>query len=212
MGLKERREREIEERRRQILDAARTVLFESGMQGASINRIAKMAELGVGTIYSYFKSKEDIFIDLQEEGLSLLADAVQEAAASAERPADKIRKIVRAYLDFSTQHKNYFAIINYFLSSPDIMFTADLKRQVHEHGSRILSHVVAAVQTGVQQGVFKPVDADRYAVMLWANMNGLIQFKKLENTILIGNHYDDLCEYAIERLIDILLLETRETR
>ena len=212
MGLKERREREIEERRRQILDAARAVLFESGMQGASINRIAKMAELGVGTIYSYFKSKEDIFIDLQEEGLSLLGDVIQEAAARSENPAEKIRYIVRAYLDFSIEHKNYFDIINYFLSSPDIMFTANLKRQVHEHGSRILSHVVDAVQSGVQQGVFKGVDANRYAVMLWANMNGLIQFKKLENTILIGDNYDDLCEYAIERLIDLLLLETRERR
>ena len=205
MGLKERREREIEERRRQILDAARTVLFESGMEGASISRIAKMAELGVGTIYSYFKSKEDIFIDLQEEGLSLLADAIQEAATGSENPTDKIRNIVHAYLDFSMEHKNYYSIINYFLSSPDILFTADLKRQVHEHGSRILSHVVAAVQSGVQQGIFKPVDADRYAVMLWANMNGLIQFRKLENTILIGNNYDDLCEYAIERLIDMLV-------
>ena len=204
MGLKERREREIEERRRQILDAARTVLFESGMQGASINRIAKMAELGVGTIYFYFKSKEDIFIDLQEEGLSLLADVIQEAAARAENPADKIRNIARAYLDFATEHKNYFDIINYFLSSPDIMFTASLKRQIHEHGSRILSHVVDAVISGVQQGIFKAIDANRYAVMLWANMNGLIQFKKLENTVLIGDNYEDLCEYAIESLIHLL--------
>jgi AcrR family transcriptional regulator len=204
MGLKERREREIEERRRQILDAARAVLFECGMQGASINRIARTAELGVGTIYSYYKSKEDIFIALQEEGLSLLADVIQQATKRSLKPADKIRCIAQAYLAFSTQHKNYFDIINYFLSSPDVLFTASLKRQVHEHGSRILTHLVDAVQAGVRQGIFKTVDADRYAVMLWANLNGLIQFKKLENTVLIGYDYNDLCEYTVERLIDLL--------
>lgn len=204
MGLKQRREREIEERRRQILDAARTVLFESGMQGASINRIAKTAELGVGTIYFYFKSKEDIFVALQEEGLSLLADLIQQAAAQSQNPSTKIRHIAQAYLEFSTKNKNYFDIINYFLSSPDVLFTANLKRQVHEHGNKILSHVVAAVKLGVQQGDFKAVDADRFAVILWANLNGLIQFKKLENTILIGDSYSDLLDYAVEQWIDLL--------
>jgi hypothetical protein len=86
------------------------------------------------------------------------------------------------------------------------MFTANLKRQVHEHGSRILNHVVAAVRAGERQGVFKTVDAYRYAVMLWANMNGLIQFRKLEHTVLIGDNYDDLCEYAVERFIDMLAM------
>jgi len=204
LGLKQRREREIEERRRQILDAARTVLFESGMQGASINRIAKTAELGVGTIYFYFKSKEDIFVALQEEGLSLLADLIQQAAAQSQNPSTKIRHIAQAYLEFSTKNKNYFDIINYFLSSPDVLFTANLKRQVHEHGNKILSHVVAAVKLGVQQGDFKAVDADRFAVILWANLNGLIQFKKLENTILIGDSYSDLLDYAVEQWIDLL--------
>ena len=77
MGLKERRKRERQERHTQIMDAARTVLFEHGMPMASIKRIAQAAELGVGTLYSYFASKEDIFIALQEEGLEILSRKIQ---------------------------------------------------------------------------------------------------------------------------------------
>jgi AcrR family transcriptional regulator len=72
MGLKERREREKEARKQQILDAARQLLFKKGIQSTSINQIARTAELGVGTIYFYFQSKEEIFYSLQEEGLDLL--------------------------------------------------------------------------------------------------------------------------------------------
>ena len=71
MGLKERRRREKEERRMQILDAARKLLFTKGINATSINQIAKLAELGVGTIYFYYRNKEELFAALQEEGLEI---------------------------------------------------------------------------------------------------------------------------------------------
>ncbi len=85
MGLKERREREREERKRQILNAARSLLFEEGLQGTSINKIAKSAELGVGTIYSYFASKEEIFAVLQEEGIELLHNKIKKRLERVKR-------------------------------------------------------------------------------------------------------------------------------
>ena len=69
MGIKQRRKREKEQRRRQILDASRTLLFKKGLNAISVNQIARQAELAVGTIYFYFRSKEEIFAALQEEGL-----------------------------------------------------------------------------------------------------------------------------------------------
>lgn len=61
MGRKERREREKEARKRQILAADRKLLFKKGIQAIRINQIARTAELGVGTIYFYYQSKEEIF-------------------------------------------------------------------------------------------------------------------------------------------------------
>ena len=54
MGAKERREREKEQRKSHILDAARELLLGKGMNATSINQIAKRAELSVGAIYFYF--------------------------------------------------------------------------------------------------------------------------------------------------------------
>ena len=101
MGLKERRDREKEERKRQILDAARDLLFAEGLQATSVNKIAKNAELGVGTIYSYFKSKEEIFAALQQEGIELLHEKARKALSREKGGPDRLRAIAGSYLDFS---------------------------------------------------------------------------------------------------------------
>ena len=72
MGVKERKALERKMRRNQILDAARALLLSVGINNISISKISKRAELGVGTIYFYYKNKEEIFAALQEEGLAML--------------------------------------------------------------------------------------------------------------------------------------------
>ena len=72
MGIKERREREKEERRRSILDCARSLFFEHGYENVTISQIATAAELGKGTVYSYFDSKESIYIAILREGIGIL--------------------------------------------------------------------------------------------------------------------------------------------
>ena len=57
MGAKERREREKEQRRRQIQEAAKYLFIKKGFTSSTIEDIANRAELSPGAIYSYFKSK-----------------------------------------------------------------------------------------------------------------------------------------------------------
>lgn len=60
MGTHERKEREREHRREDILDAAQHVFFEKGLPTATMDEIAEIAELSKGTLYLYYKSKEDL--------------------------------------------------------------------------------------------------------------------------------------------------------
>ncbi|WP_054033605.1 TetR/AcrR family transcriptional regulator [Desulfatitalea tepidiphila] len=64
MGIQDRREREKEQRRNQIIVAARRVFHEKGFTNATIKNIANEAELGFGTLYLYFKNKEELFVAL----------------------------------------------------------------------------------------------------------------------------------------------------
>jgi len=204
MGLKERRARERQERKRQILDAARTLLFSEGLQGTSINKIAEKAELAIGTIYFYFRNKEDIFAALQQEGISILHSRIQEAVKQDENPETKLRATARVYLDFSRENKDYFDIINYFLSSPKLLFSPSVKEQIDENGNRVIQALVETIEQGISSGIFRKVDAWRFAMLFWAALHGLIQFRKLRSTMLKTKDYQGLIDYSVDYLIHSL--------
>ncbi|MCD6280355.1 MAG: helix-turn-helix transcriptional regulator, partial [Deltaproteobacteria bacterium] len=73
-------------RKNQILGAARELLADNGIAGTSMNQIAERAELSVGTVYIYFKNKEDLYASLQEEGLDLLYDSITKAVEKGGTP------------------------------------------------------------------------------------------------------------------------------
>jgi TetR/AcrR family transcriptional regulator len=212
MGLKERRKREIRERHAQIMDAARMVLFKHGMPMASIKRIAQAAELGVGTLYSYFGSKEDIFIALQEEGLEMLAQEIRKTARDTEDPLTRLRKIARAYLTFSEAGKDYFDILNFFLSSPGTVFEPGLKQKIDEHAGQVLNILVAAIDSGRQQGVFHTTHPRRHAVILWATLHGLIQLRKMEAALLPGEDFYRLYNQAVDNFIRNLATKSKSNK
>ncbi len=202
MGLKERKEREKQARRRQIIDAARSLLFEKGLQATSINQIAKRAELAVGTIYFYYSSKEELFAELQEEGLKLLMETIQQASTTTTDPRKRLRSMAMAYYDFSNAHKDYFDIINYFLSSPSILLSSDFKQRVDQQAQKILALIDTTLAQGVEEGVFKEHARESSSVLLLAAFHGLMQFRKFETTVFKGVSHRILYSKAVEQLLD----------
>lgn len=204
MGAKERREREKEQRKEHILDTARKLLLEKGLAATSINQIAKHSELSVGAIYFYFKDKEELFAALQLEGLDLLRQSISASIRPECSPDEKIRSIAGAYLRFSEEHKNYYDIINYFLTSPGTVFSPDLKLKIDEQGNASIYTLASAIREGIDAGIFKPLDPRRQAIILWSAFNGIIHLKKLEKTILVKDEYKSLYLEAVERFFDSL--------
>jgi AcrR family transcriptional regulator len=202
MGAKERREKEKEQRKKQILDTAKTLLLEKGLNATSINQIAKLSELSVGAIYFYFKDKEDLYAALQVEGLDLLSEAISRAVDGPWTPEDKIRNIALAYLRFSEEYKSYFDIINYFLILPKTIFSLDLKSQIDERGNDSISILTEAFREGIETGLFKKVAPRRQAIILWSALHGMIQLKKLEITILAKDNHQSLYMELVERFLD----------
>lgn len=201
MGIKERRAAEIQFRLDQILDAARDLLLSDGIENISISKIAHKAELGVGTIYFYFKNKEEIFISLQEEGLALFYSMIQKIDAKKIKSDEKLELIAKAFYRFSQEHKDYYDIINYFLSSSREFFETELKNKIDMAGYKIFYLIESVIAEGMADKTFKKADAKKNSILFFGALHGLIQLKKLERTTLSGQDHADIYEYSIKTLI-----------
>lgn len=121
MGVKERHEREREAIARAILDAARELFVAEGYQNVSIRKIADKIEYSPAAIYSYFPSKDDIFLALAEEGFRLLSRSAEECLPGpSPSPVDRVRAAFFNIYNFSKTHPEYHWLMFLDRSVPKI--------------------------------------------------------------------------------------------
>jgi TetR/AcrR family transcriptional regulator, fatty acid metabolism regulator protein len=87
----------------QIIDAAVNVIAENGYHQAQVSKIAKEAGVADGTIYLYFKNKEDILISLFREKMGNFVDQIEENIAGKETAAEKLLMMIQAHFYILSQ-------------------------------------------------------------------------------------------------------------
>lgn len=205
MTTRARREREKQERRHSILQAARGAFFENGFHGATVDNVAKRAEVSKGTVYLYFESKEEILAHLLLEGLDELVTELDRAyrAAASLPPDDQLRHLAQAYLGFFREEPQYFP----FLMAMDRgrfqdAIPAETYEEILEASLKGLNLAVRAVEQGVQEGLFGCCDARKAACIFWATMNGVLQL--MEHPLrreMVGMDPETLHREALETVI-----------
>src|SRR6056297_3785338 len=102
MGTEERKAREKERRRNNIVDAAEKVIFAKGLDQATMEEIAEEAELSKGTLYLYFKNKNELYMAITQRGSDMLNNRFSKvfAAAHDHTGIELIRLIGETYLNF----------------------------------------------------------------------------------------------------------------
>jgi AcrR family transcriptional regulator len=96
MGITERREREKERRRNEILDAAEKVFFSKGITFATMDDIAAAAELSKGTLYLYFNRKQAVYLSITERAIQKLQSMFEQAIMGIPNGINKVKAIGEA--------------------------------------------------------------------------------------------------------------------
>ena len=110
MGTTERKEREKERRRSEILNAAEGIFSTKNLTLTTMDEIAEKAELGKSTIYLYYKSKEDVYLGVLCRAHDILS-ALFEKAVSTDKPSLKLfQNLIDACCQYSRQYSMYFQI------------------------------------------------------------------------------------------------------
>ncbi len=87
-------------RREAILEAASRLFAEHGFEGLDTQRLADDLEVGKGTLYRHFKSKQDLFLATVDRAMRQLRDRVDASSEGVTDPFDRISKAIQAYLQY----------------------------------------------------------------------------------------------------------------
>jgi AcrR family transcriptional regulator len=120
-------DRRREKTRLDLLEAAERVISRKGYHATRIADIAEEADVGLGTFYLHFKTKNEIFIELIADGAQVLREQLTAAKAGIAKPEEKLRITIVTVLDAAAQAPEMFRIV--FGHSPAFL---DLMVRVHE--------------------------------------------------------------------------------
>ena len=176
MGIYERKEREKEQRREEILTAAQRIFFEKGLASATMDDIAERAELSKGTLYLYYKSKEDLYITVMMRGMQILYDAFNEVAKHATTGARMLDGLSRAYRSFFENHRDYFRMMHY-LQAPQFhkQISTEVQQSCNLLNGRIWDLVRGMLQRCIDDGLLrKDLNPMEIGIILWSSSTSLM--------------------------------------
>ncbi len=200
MGVAERRGREKEQRRNDIIDAAEKIFFAKGINAATMDEVAEEAELSKGTLYLYFKSKEELYLAINSRGLAIMEQMFVEALAQGKTGLEKINKIGDAYFEFYKKYPDYFnATIYYDLNEINLDKEGKCAAVCHDQGLQTLEIVARAVSMGIEDGTLRSdLNPLHTAVVLWAHSTGMIQILSRK-----GKHLGEEHNINIQEVFDL---------
>jgi AcrR family transcriptional regulator len=179
MGISERKAKEKEIRKNDIIDAAEKVFFSKGYTVATMDDVAKTAEFSKRTVYIYFKSKEQIYFKIMVRGYRVLINMIEESKKNMkdENALTQIRLLGEILYRFSKEHPDYFnAIMNYENGEMDFntTITDESREECYSLGEKIFDYLISALSKGIKEGVVKEdIDVVNTAIVLWSCTLGI---------------------------------------
>jgi AcrR family transcriptional regulator len=186
MGIHERKQREKQRRRRDIINAARKIFSVKGFNSATMEEIATEAELSPGTLYLYFKNKEELHTSLSIDILKYLTTQIQEVVdldICVEEKMERFRDVFIDVYDYDAS-----ILINLFhLQSGETLhnLSDEMMQHLKKNSARAHGAIIQVIKEGIDKGIFIDEHPVALADVLWGSYAGVVLWvdskKKLDD-------------------------------
>jgi TetR/AcrR family transcriptional regulator, fatty acid metabolism regulator protein len=136
----------------QIIDAAVIVIAENGYHQAQVSKIAKQAGVADGTIYLYFKNKEDILISLFQEKMGTFVEKIQHSIAGKDSSIEKLLMMVQLHFQLLSEDHHLAIVTQLELRQSN----KDLRLKINDVLKNYLQVVDQILHEGIEKGEFNP--------------------------------------------------------
>lgn len=135
----------------QIIEAAVRVIAENGFHASQVSKIAKKAKVADGTIYLYFKNKEDILISVFKDKMGTFIERTSEAINQNDTFTEKLRTLIEMHYK-QLEESPHLAIV----SQLELRQSKQaLRREINAIFKQYLDLIDVIVQQGIEEGVVR---------------------------------------------------------
>ena len=147
-----KREKSKEAKKEKIIEAAVKVFAKKGFYTANVKDVAKEAGVADGTIYLYFKNKEDLLISLFEHKMKSILDIFKQALKNISDPLDQLKEFIKVYFNLIESDPDLSDVFQVELRQS----TKFLKDYHNQQFSDYLNIIAGILEKGKKIGFFRP--------------------------------------------------------
>jgi AcrR family transcriptional regulator len=190
----QRRKQVKEEVRQAILQAASELFLKHGYEHFSLRQVAEQVGYSPGTIYLYFRDKDDILFTIMTDGATRFSQGVSDAI-SVPDARERLQRIGRAFVDFGLQNPVHYQLM--FMQRPDFLLRsgAELPQSMIE----LLSLWRTIVEDAMKAGILRMGDPVSTGDTLWALLHGVVSIAILMPQF-DRKRIDEMVETALEMM------------
>jgi len=176
-----RKQKEKENRRDDILKAAEKVMQANGLHGLSIDLIATETQLAKGTIYLYFKSKEEILSILSVKSRNKLYNEFLKVNKSDNSPLEKLKLISKTNYLFYKKYPLYHDLVSLYEASTSLIESEEM----YVSSDKISKLVLGIAHEAQNNGTLNPnLNPLHITMILWGISVGVVQLIKVKGLII----------------------------
>lgn len=135
----------------QIIEAAVQVIAENGYHSSQVSKIARQAGVADGTIYLYFKNKEDILVSVFEEKMGDFIEHTSKAIKKQRQAHDQLRTLIEMHFSQLAENKHLAVVTQLELRQSNL----ELRFQINDVLTPYLQLIDGVIQTGIDEKTFK---------------------------------------------------------
>jgi AcrR family transcriptional regulator len=211
LGPRERREREREEVRTRILDAARELFASEGVESVTMRRIAEKIEYSPTAIYFHFRDKDALLAELCDCDFRAMAEQFATIATVAD-PIERLRLTGHAYVDFGLDNPSHYRVMFMTPKPPQPSEESAIRKGNPEEDAYAFLKVT--VEQAIAEGRIArhTNDVELLAQVIWSGVHGVISLEiaKCNDDWVEWRPVRDRAKVMIDVLVDGLATPEKE--
>jgi AcrR family transcriptional regulator len=164
----QKKQKDRQEMRHSILEEARALFLVKGYEHTSMRNIAEKIGCSPGTLYLYFKEKDEIFYALHQEGFRKLT-GMMAPLRFVENPFERLKALGRVYMDFALNNKDLYDLM-FILQAPMNM---EENKEYWDEGQKALSFLKSVLADCQCAGWFRGLNLEFFSFIIWSAMHGM---------------------------------------